>query len=531
MVASLDRSQLSPKLLFRVALICILLYLISPWLLPHQSGSVITTTRKSNTKIDGFKGLEPELFASKIVPLKNDFPSYGDALAIALPEDNSKRWTLIHKVFAHYNPGTPLETSFANVDKKQLYIETWETCERPNLVHIDSQHIIKARKKHSAFVEHLPALAHAFSYPENTRGIVTTAGGELMPRLLVGLRMLRRTGSSLPVEVFLNNMTDYEPQLCSKVLPTLGAKCVLLGHDMLDGTTPKGASSVTMYQVKPFAVLFSSFNEVLFMDADNFPVTDPEHAFKSKPFRDTGLVIWPDLWCASQSRLFYQIAGTSAPSIKDRPGSESGQLMYNKNKHLEDLLLACYYNYHGPKLWWPLLSQGFPGEGDKETYLASALVMNASFYQARQVPGMLPEEYNVDFAMKQVNLIEDFAATQAETPLSELKSPTAFIHHHYPRLDAVQIIQRDDYEWAKEGKHDRMWGSKEKTEELFGFDLEHEVWKAINYTACGIGHMFRAWEKEKSPCSWITEHMRTVFNNSKSGSMENIEVRDVQGES
>ena len=63
----------------------------------------------------------------------------------------------------------------------------------------------------------------------------------------------------------------------------------------------------------------SSFNEVLFLDVDNFPVTDPELLFESKPFSETGLIIWPDFWCASQSRLFYQITGATETPIRDRP--------------------------------------------------------------------------------------------------------------------------------------------------------------------------------------------------------------------
>ena len=190
-----------------------------------------------------------------------------------------------------------------------------------------------------------------------------------MPVLLVSLRLLRRTGCSLPVEVFIPTFDGYEPKLCEKVLPSLNAKCVMLADDLLNVADPEGKQELAAYQIKPFVLLLSSFNEVLFLDADNFPVTDPELLFSSRPFLDTGLIIWPDLWCASQSPFFYSITGAPETPLREHPSSESGQIMYDKTRHIEDLLLACYYSYYGPGLWYPMLSQGYPGEGDKETYL------------------------------------------------------------------------------------------------------------------------------------------------------------------
>jgi Mannosyltransferase putative len=48
-----------------------------------------------------------------------------------------------------------------------------------------------------------------------------------------------------------------------------------------------------------------------------------------------------------------------------RSSTESGEIMYSKPKHELSLLLATYYNYYGPDFYYPLQSQGAPGEGDR----------------------------------------------------------------------------------------------------------------------------------------------------------------------
>lgn len=49
-------------------------------------------------------------------------------------------------------------------------------------------------------------------------------GGKFFPPLLVSLRLIRRTGTTLPVEVFVPEQ-DYEAELCETVLAALGAIC------------------------------------------------------------------------------------------------------------------------------------------------------------------------------------------------------------------------------------------------------------------------------------------------------------------
>jgi alpha 1,2-mannosyltransferase len=46
--------------------------------------------------------------------------------------------------------------------------------------------------------------------------------------------------------------------------------------------------------MKVFAILLSSFEEALFLDCDNTPVSDPTIVFLSRDYLNTGAVFWPD---------------------------------------------------------------------------------------------------------------------------------------------------------------------------------------------------------------------------------------------
>jgi len=144
----------------------------------------------------------------------------------------------------------------------------------------------------------------------------------------------------------------------------------------LERTVPKFKE----YQWKAVSIVASTFQNVLFLDADCFPVRNPDRIIApgSEPFASTGLVTWPDFWTSRVSPLFYRIAGDiEVPSLTSRPSSESGMLVYDKARHADTLLLAAYYSYNGPKHYYPMLVQHGAGEGDRDTFLQAALVLKA----------------------------------------------------------------------------------------------------------------------------------------------------------
>ncbi|KAK9310899.1 mannosyltransferase putative-domain-containing protein, partial [Lipomyces starkeyi] len=140
--------------------------------------------------------------------------------------------------------------------------------QRVNFLRLSAEDQQAVKNSHSFMVKQAMHKAPNVFYNRRTKGIVTTAGPRYLPILLVSLRMLRRSGSKLPVEVFLGSWDEYNSTICERIFPSLGARCRVL-TDIYNK-----APSVTKpehFQFKIFAILFSSFENVLFLDADAFP--------------------------------------------------------------------------------------------------------------------------------------------------------------------------------------------------------------------------------------------------------------------
>ena len=162
---------------------------------------------------------------------------------------------------------------------------------RPDLLPMPQQDVDRMRDAHARFVSRIPELAQRLPYANGTRGIAVAASGALLPVFLVSLRMLRRTGSVLPVEVFMESKDRYEKEVCEIVLPPMNATCMILS-EVLEAVPERLKWS--RYQLKALALALSSFDDVLLLDADNIPLEQPEHFLNSEPFLSKGFVSWPD---------------------------------------------------------------------------------------------------------------------------------------------------------------------------------------------------------------------------------------------
>jgi len=346
------------------------------------------------------------------------------------------------------------------------------------------------RRSHMWFVDWIRNHSPTMAFEPGTRGIVTSAGGAYFPVLLVSLRFLRRTGSILPVEVFLATPNEYEPLVCETILPALNAKCIVLS-DIVDAYTLPFLFD--KYQLKIFSILFSSFESVLFLDADNFPVRAPENLFDSEPYLSENLVLWPDYWSSTVSPQFITIAGLEEGVLENRPTIEAGQLLVSKSKQAETLLLAAYYNCYAD-YYYHLLSQGGPGEGDKDTFAAAALVLDAPLYTVHRRP--IPFGIrNQGAAVLQADPMEDFD-NNGGTPRP------LFIHASWPpKLNALHN-QRDV----------RQWGSEENSKKLFGEDMEPIAWGYMVDMACEEGLEFKDWGNGNKSNTTVCEQTRHSFH-------------------
>lgn len=343
-------------------------------------------------------------------------------------------------------------------------------------------------------------------------GIVTVAGGWYYGPALISIRMLRKTNSTLPVQVFLQSSSEYEPQICEEILPALNAECFVI-EDYLRADFP---FKVTHYQLKVLAILFSSFEDVLFLDSDCIPLHDPSLLLQSEPFTSFGFVSWPDYWIATEDPAFYTIAGfRDFPAGLPLRSSESGQLLISKSKHLPSLLLAAYYNVFGPTHFYPLLGQGAPGEGDKDTFLAAAIVLNKTFYRVKTKTGTVfikdHQGANHNKGMIQYDVAEEYSLREFA---HHAKPRPFFLHANLPKMNVARLLDSDALFMPFTGQAKervRLWGSQERNLRVFDYDIEKTVWVEMVDMACTLGTVMKDFKKHKNVCKGAKQHWNEVF--------------------
>jgi hypothetical protein len=202
----------------------------------------------------------------------------------------------------------------------------------------------------------------------NGRGIVICAGGvRYFTNAWVCIRMLRHLGCHLPIEVWHlgpKEMTDSMRNL----LKTLDATTV----DALRIRKQHPARSLKGWELKPYSIIHSGFREVLFLDADNVPVRNPEYLFSFTQFLRTGAVFWPDYEKTSSNNqlLIWRSCGLKRPNEAE---FETGQILLDKDRCRRALELCMWFNENSDFYYQHL-------HGDKETFHLAFCKARADYY-------------------------------------------------------------------------------------------------------------------------------------------------------
>ena len=461
----------------------------------------------------------------------------------------AKFWREFYTLILNNDPSCQYPPEFVVPHKLDVGFDADHNHPRPDILWMRPADLQRMRVAHSTFLSDLRKDAPALVYEPASKGIVLTAGLKQLPVLVIGLRMLRRTDCDLAVEVFLSSSDDYDQQVCDLVLPALNARCIVFSDIV---AASKTGVALEGYQFKIMSLLFSSFDDVLLLDSDAFPTKNPTPLFDNEPFNLTGMLLWPDFWYPSESPYYFELAQLGAPPpLNARPAIESGEMMFSKSKHNLTLLLAAYYNYYGPQYFYPLLAQGAPGQGDKDTFPWAATVLhsNSSFYLVREPVFALghvdSNEVFVGSAMAQHNPVEDIqhfhtrspgldgpyhhtepdfghpnAHPQSNTSLpttEPLQSTPLFVHANFPKFDPSTIFYYGTQGTPRpvfdsNGTAVRAWLPEQHSIAYFGYDLERAFWAEVQYVACNWYTMFTAWEGQEGICENVKMYRQRVFS-------------------
>jgi hypothetical protein len=213
------------------------------------------------------------------------------------------------------------------------------------------------------FIKTIPAYPDGF----HGRGIVICGGGlRYFTNAWVCINMLRRSGCKLPVELWYRGRSEMDARMKALLTP-LGVECI-------DACRMRKAFPIRRlggWELKPYAILRSTFREVLLLDADNVAVVNPEFLFETPEFRTTGAVFWPDYDAGRNAKLaaIWRSCGLRQPRERE---FESGQIVVDKERCWAALCLSLWFNEHSDFYYQYV-------HGDKETFHLAFRKLNKSY--------------------------------------------------------------------------------------------------------------------------------------------------------
>jgi alpha 1,2-mannosyltransferase len=331
--------------------------------------------------------------------------------------------------------------------------------------------------------------------PIEGNGVVIVGGGKFSWLTLLNIHQLRKTGSNLPVEVYIPSPQDYDPSFCNEILPMVNSRCIL-GYEELPLKQVYKAFKLKTFEYKILAILTSSFENVLMLDADNLLLTNPDRLFNWDLYLKKQLILWPDCWMRTTNPFLFDLlhidvdySNTDSninydvhelPGSVPNPSTESGMLLVNKRSHVNTLLLALYMNVYGSDYYYPLLTQGGSGQGDKDSYIMAAYALEESVYQVKQdvvFLGRYPESGFVAGGLGQCDPMTEKEKYVAENNiLNEPCDEFMFIHLSNPKYFPDEITPN----FRDENGND----FREFEDSRIKYDFELQVWEIMCQLLC-----------------------------------------------
>jgi len=228
--------------------------------------------------------------------------------------------------------------------------------------------------------QHTPtAVVPTETKAEPTKGIVMAVYLNILPGAYAVIKQIRSYGCNLPIELW------YKPD---EVQPTHPILVELVNNF---NAVLKKIDDPRAYRffVKPYAVYYSDFDNVLLLDADNFPVRDPTYLFDEPIFKEKGAIFWPDFWRPANTMfqltkesVLWELTGIAYVDMFEQ---ESGQVLINRRQHTAALEVLIFYAMHEPRL----LTDMKLVWGDKDLFRFAWLKSSSTFHMIERPPGSL----------------------------------------------------------------------------------------------------------------------------------------------
>ena len=220
------------------------------------------------------------------------------------------------------------------------------------------------------------------------RGIVMATGNKHFKYALHAIIFMRKLDCKLPIEVFYNGKDDLDMDKMDVLSRQEGVRL----RDASGLISPLLENSIGGWSIKPFAMLMSSFQEFIFVDADVLFFQNPELLFTSPSYVETGTLYFRDrtIWTMVEAPLGYLKLLVDEPSeysktqrlwLGQSPNEqESGVIVMDKRRGgMFVLLMATMLNMAPFSEVLYIYNYG-----DKESYWISSEALNVPY---RWAPG------------------------------------------------------------------------------------------------------------------------------------------------
>jgi hypothetical protein len=202
---------------------------------------------------------------------------------------------------------------------------------------------------------------------------MSSGGPKLLTQTYVNIRVIREfLNCTIPIEVFYmgpDEMPAHIVDFMQRTFPHTQFIDVLTVKDNIFATAGLNLAGSTSeptlkpYAMKTYAILLSSFLEVLWLDGDSMPLIDPSFVFDLELYQTTGALLWPELCNARFTKYSsYDVYDIPRPPLdayqttknfwslsplcySDRIiEPETGQMVIHKRKAWQALLLWVFIN-------------------------------------------------------------------------------------------------------------------------------------------------------------------------------------------
>ena len=208
---------------------------------------------------------------------------------------------------------------------------------------------------------------------------MAAGGRKYFVNAYINIRVLRDTHKcTLPIELFYAGH-DEMPAAAVTYMQNTFANLRLIDVYSVADMPALDRPNLSGFSIKAVAILLSSFEEVLFLDADSFPIANPKEAFYFPQYKATGALFWPSMCnCYTIRPRAYDVLGMSRPSTymvlqdheyvrwtescdaNEPQEFETGQMVLHKARAWRGLMMTSYLSWWYRDLVLPHLMHGDP---------------------------------------------------------------------------------------------------------------------------------------------------------------------------